>query len=194
MNTTDKLGLKLPEYTDTADIDDLNENAEALDKAVGGLREGLAFVAEKNGDNWLLPVGTNASAGDFIVVDGELGRATNGITGGSTAIVSGTNWEADSACLNRMNNMFMVVGLNIYGPASAEELQTATPPAVTGYTPVGLVGWAAGVSTRTGDLCEFRYEKSSGKVRVKHFNSITASQYTLVLILYAKNGCVDLRV
>ena len=194
MNTTDKLGLKMPEYTDTADIEDLNENAEILDAAVGGLQEGLAFIAVKSGDNWILPSGTNAVNGDYIVVDNVLGHATDTITGGSTVIASGTNWEADNGCLNKLNDLFVVVGTNVYGPAAANELQLANPPTVTGYTPVGLVGWAAGGSINAGDLAEYRYENSSGKIRIKHFNSISSSNYTLVLILYAKNGCVDLRI
>ena len=102
MNTTTNLGLKKPEYTDPADIEDLNYNAGVIDAAISGLQSGLAYVAEKDGSDWKLPSGTNAVAGDYIVVDNVLGQATTTITGASTVIASGTNW---TACANDMNKL-----------------------------------------------------------------------------------------
>lgn len=56
-------------------------------------KHGIAYIAVMHSGNWQLNSGTNAAIGDFIFVNGTLGRATAAITGGSTNIVEGTNWE-----------------------------------------------------------------------------------------------------
>ena len=40
MNTTTNLGLKMPEYSDQADIQDINDNMEIIDAAIGTLPSG----------------------------------------------------------------------------------------------------------------------------------------------------------
>lgn len=66
--------------------------------------EGLAYVAVKSGNNWQLPSGKNAVAGDYIILYGALGRAKSAITGGTTNITS-SNWESVSnGALNEQND------------------------------------------------------------------------------------------
>lgn len=66
--------------------------------------EGLAYVAVKSGNNWQLPSGKNAVAGDYIILYGALGRAKSAITGGTTNITS-SNWESVSnGALNVQND------------------------------------------------------------------------------------------
>lgn len=76
---------------------------EIIDAAVGGTMEnitnidnGLAYVAVQVGNNWQLPSGKTAYAGNLIVVNGVFGHATATITGGSTNIVENTNWVAET--------------------------------------------------------------------------------------------------
>jgi hypothetical protein len=48
VNTTTNYGLKQPEYSDDADIADLNYTAGKIDTALGGLGSGLAIVSIGN--------------------------------------------------------------------------------------------------------------------------------------------------
>ena len=61
MNYTTNLNLKKPEYTDTADIQDLNDNFDAIDEALAAA----------------LPTVTSSDNGKFLrVVEGEWAAAT----------------------------------------------------------------------------------------------------------------------
>lgn len=65
MQTTPKLGLKKPDLTDYVSIADLNENMDALDTAVGKLKEGTTLIPDLQTDDKTL-------AGAINEVDGEL--------------------------------------------------------------------------------------------------------------------------
>ena len=61
MNYTTNLNLKKPEYTDTADIKDLNDNFDTIDEALAAA----------------LPAVTSSDNGKFLrVVEGEWAAAT----------------------------------------------------------------------------------------------------------------------
>lgn len=61
MNYTTNLNLKKPEYSDTADIEDLNDNFDAIDSALSAV----------------LPTVTSSDNGKFLrVVSGEWAAAT----------------------------------------------------------------------------------------------------------------------
>jgi len=59
LQTTPKLGLKKPDLTDYVSIADLNENADLIDVAVGGLRDGTAVIPELQTTNKTLAGGIN---------------------------------------------------------------------------------------------------------------------------------------
>lgn len=59
----------------------------------GGADSNLGYEAYKNENNeWVLPIGTDAEIGDYIAVDGVLGRALREIIGGTTVIEPNVNW------------------------------------------------------------------------------------------------------
>jgi len=59
LQTTPKLGLKKPDLTDYVSVADLNENADLIDVAVGGLRDGTAVIPELQTTNKTLAGGIN---------------------------------------------------------------------------------------------------------------------------------------
>jgi hypothetical protein len=50
MTTTTNYGLKKPSYTDPADIDDLNDNADSIDTALHDLDTNKEAVSNKSQD------------------------------------------------------------------------------------------------------------------------------------------------
>ena len=81
----------------TDEIANANLKKEQLD-------EGLAYVAKKVGNNWRLPSGKTANAGDYVIWDGSLGKAKGQIVGGSTNITN-SNWEiVSNGALNALNS------------------------------------------------------------------------------------------
>ena len=69
-------------------------------------KHGIAYIAVLHSGNWQLNSGTNAAIGDFIFVNGNLGRATAAITGGSTNIVENTNWtKVSEGAGNRLQSI-----------------------------------------------------------------------------------------
>ncbi|MBR4352718.1 MAG: hypothetical protein IKQ01_06570 [Bacteroidales bacterium] len=79
--------------------------ATGVDTHLANIDANMAFVAVQSGNNWQLPSGKSAAIGEYIVVDGILGHATAAITGGSTNIVSGTNWTPETkGGLNALND------------------------------------------------------------------------------------------
>jgi len=68
-------------------------NGYILSQTINAVRKGLLKVAVKSGADWILSSGTDAAIGDFLSVNGTLGKATAAITGGVTALVKNTNWE-----------------------------------------------------------------------------------------------------
>ena len=69
------------------------QTAYLLSQVDTQIRRNISYIAVLRSGNWQLSSGTNAAIGDFISVNGVIGRATAAITGGSTNIVEGTNWE-----------------------------------------------------------------------------------------------------
>lgn len=111
---TDNLGLVKWNPDDFWDATDYNENMEKLDDNAGNNDSNMAYVAVKSGNNWQLPSGKNAAIGEFIVLNGVLGHATAAITGGSTNIVSGTNWTPETkGGLNALNDKKLDIA-NVY--------------------------------------------------------------------------------
>lgn len=69
------------------------QTAYLLSQVDTQIRRNISYIAVLRSGDWQLSSGTNAAIGDFISVNGVIGRATAAITGGSTNIVEGTNWE-----------------------------------------------------------------------------------------------------
>lgn len=106
MVTTDTGAKKISNNENWRNIFDAhNDSVDAYDDHIAKLDSGLAYVAVKSGNDWMLPSGKNASSGDYVIVNKVFGHATATLTGGSTAIVENTNWVAESAgALNSLNN------------------------------------------------------------------------------------------
>lgn len=73
MNTTTNLGLKMPEYSDQADIQDINDNMETLDGKIGAVgntsvQEQIDAVVEKIGST-VLPTTAQTLTGAIAEVD-----------------------------------------------------------------------------------------------------------------------------
>ena len=70
MNHTENLNLKLPESTDYVNIDDLNDNAEAIDDALQALLPAVSasdngkFLRVVNGE-WAAATIASASGGSY---------------------------------------------------------------------------------------------------------------------------------
>lgn len=167
--TTENYGLKKPTLIDSAFIDDLNGNADIIDGALkenadaiaanaegiediqddmetmqGNVHAELAYVATELGGNWLLPAGTDAEKGEFIVRDGVLGRATDTITGGVTVITPNTNWTA--VAKGGLNSM-----LESMAPEEVDGWTTPAGGASRSYTYVQRVGQLILISFRYDD-------------------------------------------
>ena len=80
-----------------------------LNKTIRKMQEGLGFTAIKSGNNWMLPLGQDAAEGQYVVLNGVIGKASAAIVGGVDAVVSGTNWdpEDDGGALNALNSNFI---------------------------------------------------------------------------------------
>ena len=106
MVTTDTGSKKISNNENWRNIFDAhNDSVDAYDDHIVKLDNGLAYVAVKSGNDWMLPSGKNASSGDYVIVNKVFGHATATLTGGSTAIVENTNWVAESAgALNSLNS------------------------------------------------------------------------------------------
>ena len=78
-----------------------------LSSTVEGLKPLLALVAVQSGSDWILPSGTNAASGDYIIVGNQIGYATDAITGGST-IISSSNWQVTpEGSLNNLEHIIL---------------------------------------------------------------------------------------
>lgn len=124
--------------------------------SISNARKTTAFQAVLSSGNWRLHSGEDAEIGDYIWLNGELGKATAAITGGSTNIVSGTNWtkEAASGALNELvkkdqgvGNAGKALGIGNDGmvtpvPFSGEDFTGATAGSagVHGYVPAPAAG------------------------------------------------------
>jgi len=100
--TTTNYGLKKPEYSDTADIADINGNMDDIDASLGAKDGALALV--NSGDT----ASQNIASGKYVYVRGHstlaegLYTASSAIASGDT--LSGSNLTAASDVLNSLKD------------------------------------------------------------------------------------------
>ena len=72
MNYTTTLRLRLPEYTDVIDIEDINENTRALDEYIGTNNSTLSQLSSDIENILTVPASTTTDNGKFL-------RSVNGV-------------------------------------------------------------------------------------------------------------------
>ena len=86
MNTTTNLGLKMPEYSDQADIQDINDNMEILDGKIGAV--GGTSIQEQIGST-ALPTTAQTITGAIAEHETDLGGKANKVSGATNGNFAG---------------------------------------------------------------------------------------------------------
>ncbi|MBP5726731.1 MAG: hypothetical protein J6Y48_06610 [Clostridia bacterium] len=115
---SDLYGNKIP--MSSSDSTKVSSNISANQESIQNLRKGMVLVAKLTSGNWQLNSGVNAAIGDYISVNGIVGRATAAIVGGTTNIVENTNWvKLPEGAVNELVGNIGTISTNLGDPSSA---------------------------------------------------------------------------
>jgi hypothetical protein len=191
MTSTPNINLTKPDYSEIADVQVLNQNADKIDAAVGGLQNGFAIIVD--GDR----AGMAVAPGAYAYIKNNTHGLAEGLyknksssafpTSGATA--SSTVFEAVSGGIG--NEVTSLLNSKITNAIELRQVTLTTDPVGWAYpsiasneiliSVVGMGGYYGFVRNNSGDPCiqVIMYDAVNST-----WTSAGDSQVTLILIIF----------
>lgn len=197
MQNTTNLNLKKPEYTDFADIQDINDNMDILDGALHDTQNSVATfassdTADGSASSWTT-VPALASGETHKSLFAKMSQMFKNVrylykllgTTDISSIGDGTVTKALSV-LNA-KYFFMSVETNSITVGAGARVSTSVDVSLDGYVPVGIIGVFV-KSTEVIIPVKWAVNNTNRKVDLTLFNSYTESRSSVIslAILYQK--------